>query len=56
MQATFDEEPDGLLYWYRNVHPDRFSLLLGEDVLGFIGKPGFDIFTSYANLIFEFCV
>ena len=23
-----------------------FSLLLGEDVLGFIGKPGFDIFTS----------
>ena len=27
-----------------------FSLLLGEDVLGFIGKPGFDIFTSYANL------
>ncbi len=26
-----------------------FSLLLGEDVLGFIGKPGFDIFTSYAN-------
>ena len=26
-----------------------FSLLLGEDVLGFIGKPGFDIFTSYAD-------
>ena len=26
-----------------------FSLLLGEDVLGFIGKPGFDIFTDYAN-------
>ncbi len=26
-----------------------FSLLLGEDVLGFIGKPGFDIFTSYQN-------
>ena len=26
-----------------------FSLLLGEDVLGFIGKPGFDIFTSYKN-------
>jgi Amt family ammonium transporter len=26
-----------------------FSLLLGEDLLGFIGKPGFDIFTSYAN-------
>ncbi len=26
-----------------------FSLLLGEDWLGFIGKPGFDLFTSYAN-------
>ncbi len=26
-----------------------FSLLLGEDVLGFIGKPGFDIFTAYEN-------
>ncbi len=26
-----------------------FGLLLGEDLLGFIGKPGFDIFTSYAN-------
>ena len=26
-----------------------FGLLLGEDVLGFIGKPGFDIFTSYQN-------
>lgn len=26
-----------------------FSLLLGEDMLGFIGKPGFDIFTSYAD-------
>lgn len=25
------------------------SLLLGEDYLGFIGKPGFDIFTDYAN-------
>ena len=24
-----------------------FSLLLGEDLLGFIGKPGFDIFTQY---------
>ena len=39
-----------------------FSLLLGEDWLGFIGKPGFDIFTSYAefdwsNFIFNlvFC-
>ena len=26
-----------------------FSLLLGEDLAGFIGKPGFDIFTSYAD-------
>ncbi len=26
-----------------------FSLLLGEDVLGFIGKPGFDIFTNYGD-------
>lgn len=26
-----------------------FSLLLGEDLLGFIGKPGFDIFTNYQN-------
>ena len=30
-----------------------FSLLLGEDFLGFIGKPGFDIFTSYANFDFS---
>ena len=29
-----------------------FSLLLGEDFLGFIGKPGFDIFTSYSNFDF----
>ena len=29
-----------------------FSLLLGEDALGLIGKPGFDLFTSYEN--FEF--
>ncbi len=26
-----------------------FSLLLGEDMVGLIGKPGFDIFTSYQN-------
>ncbi len=26
-----------------------FSLLLGEDMVGLIGKPGFDIFTSYEN-------
>lgn len=39
-----------------------FSLLLGEDVLGFIGKPGFDILTSYkdfdwSNFVFNlvFC-
>ncbi|MFR2033458.1 MAG: ammonium transporter [Agathobacter sp.] len=39
-----------------------FSLLLGEDVLGFIGKPGLDIFTSYkdfdwSNFVFNlvFC-
>ena len=39
-----------------------FGLLLGEDVVGLIGKPGFDIFTSYqdfdwSNFIFNlvFC-
>ena len=26
-----------------------FSLFLGEDMVGLIGKPGFDVFTSYAN-------
>ena len=30
-----------------------FSLLLCEDFLGFIGKPGFDIFTSYSNFDFS---
>ncbi len=30
-----------------------FSLLLGEDVMGFIGKPGFDIFTAYENFDFS---
>ena len=39
-----------------------FSLLLGEDMVGLIGKPGFDIFTSYesfdwSNFVFNlvFC-
>ena len=30
-----------------------FGLLLGEDMVGLIGKPGFDIFTSYANFDFS---
>lgn len=30
-----------------------FSLLLGEDLIGFIGKPGFDIFTSYSDFDFS---
>jgi Amt family ammonium transporter len=29
------------------------SLLLGEDLVGFIGKPGFDIFTAYENFDFS---
>ena len=29
--------------------PIGFGLLLGEDLFGFIGKPGFDIFTSYSS-------
>ncbi|MCD8197247.1 MAG: ammonium transporter [Lachnospiraceae bacterium] len=39
-----------------------FGLLLGEDLMGFIGKPGFDIFTAYesfdwSNFVFNlvFC-
>ncbi|MCI9136901.1 MAG: ammonium transporter [Lachnospiraceae bacterium] len=30
-----------------------FSLLLGEDLMGLIGKPGFDIFTSYQDFDFS---
>ncbi len=30
-----------------------FSLLLGEDMLGIIGKPGFDIFTNFAEFDFS---
>ena len=30
-----------------------FSLLLGEDVAGIIGKPGFDLFTGYAEFDFS---
>ncbi|MCM1528658.1 MAG: ammonium transporter [Alistipes sp.] len=30
-----------------------FGLLLGEDVAGFIGKPGFDLFTAYDNFDFS---
>jgi len=30
-----------------------FGLLMGEDLLGFIGKPGFDLFSSYANFDFS---
>ena len=28
-----------------------FSLLLGEDMVGLIGKPGFDIFTSLCRIL-----
>ncbi len=30
-----------------------FSLLMGEDLVGLIGKPGFDIFTAYENFNFS---
>nr|WP_316611816.1 ammonium transporter [uncultured Ruminococcus sp.] len=30
-----------------------FGLLMGEDLVGIIGKPGFDLFTSYANFNFS---
>lgn len=30
-----------------------FGLLMGEDLFGLIGKPGFDIFTSYADFDFS---
>ena len=30
-----------------------FGLLMGEDALGLIGKPGFDLFTSYASFDFS---
>ena len=30
-----------------------FSFLLGEDLVGLIGKPGFDIFTAYENFDFS---
>ena len=30
-----------------------FGLLMGEDLLGFIGKPGFDLFTAYADFDFS---
>ena len=42
----FNEKLNGLLYWYRSVH-------FGEDLVGFIGKPGFDIFTAYADFDFS---
>ena len=30
-----------------------FGLLFGEDLVGIIGKPGFDIFSDYANFPFS---
>ena len=30
-----------------------FSLLMGEDLFGFIGKPGFDLFTAYEGFDFS---
>ena len=30
-----------------------FGLLMGEDLIGLLGKPGFDIFTSYADFDFS---
>ena len=30
-----------------------FSLLMGEDLFGFIGKPGFDLFTAYESFDFS---
>ena len=30
-----------------------FSLLMGEDVAGFIGRPGFDLFTAYESFDFS---
>ena len=30
-----------------------FGLLMGEDLLGFIGKPGFDLFTAYSDFDFS---
>ena len=33
-----------------------FSLLLGEDLCGFIGEPGFDLFTKYENFDWSYFV
>ena len=30
-----------------------FGLMMGEDLVGLIGKPGFDVFTAYANFDFS---